>query len=852
MSRFYLPLSLGRPSSRHHEDAEYRRVHAHEAWREGARGPRKEIESTPEESVRQALLRPAAPGYVLITGEPGAGKSTLLEEWLSRWAGECHSPQLGMPVPVLVRFRSLNAQAVALRASPTETDLAHMVWQARLRPEPELAARLEPFHGRDARLWSPVWLLDGLDEAVPELRDEDFLRRLANLPGRVCLSCRTAIAQSLHAQLQPGLAPNGQLDIQPLDEHEQRQILEEHLGNEASAVVLHGRVASNAQMREMAGNPLLLSLIALVGETLDLPASRVAFYERAISRLWLKVTPDSLADDLRSERDQVLTALAQAIGLAEIEFGLDRLDAALKVVGPRSTDLRGALVAAGLLRLERESSRAAFLHLTFQEYFLARALLCRPFAEVLTEYWALPRYEEVLAILLAMQATKSPDMVDAALMGLVEWGLATHRRNPHILWKLGRGPLRLVLHLVARSGVELGQFPRLMDQASSALRDSEPFQIAVAEDYGMPPELLYQLINHGDFVIRWMLAGNPSLPAALLRNLANDADGQVRDRAARNPSTPPDVLSALIADEDADVRCAAAANKFLPVGLAIQIAESTDPKMRGRAAAHPLFPMSIIRKLADDKDDFVRFSVVHNKSLPADLCFKLASDRSSMVLMAVAVLTEIHPEILSIYSQSSIDFLRWMSSENPSLPADNFDRLASDESDLVRLGIGRNPSVPLAFLRRHGRGQDVELALGISENKSTPPDVLYCLMTHATKTVRANVAAHPSATPDILRSLMNDAEAWVRSGIASNPSTPPDLLAQLSLDPDEDVRDSVAGNLATPLRYLANCLVDTSEKVRRTAIENPSLLLEDLLVESDIGHGRSALVWEAAGTDERR
>ncbi|MBI5164659.1 MAG: NACHT domain-containing protein, partial [Magnetospirillum sp.] len=593
MSAFYFPLTLGRPRSAPRDD-ERRRPPELQAWREGVRPVRPEVERIAGDRIYRDLLRPAGPGYTLVTGEPGSGKSTLLEQWRQQWAKDAPSPRLGLVVPVLVRFRSLNHCAANLLATGSEEDLALALWAEHLRPDAATPA-LTDFYRRNPRLWTPLWLLDGLDEAAEHLRAEAFLRRLAHLPGRVCLSCRTAIAQALRPALQPGLGAGGSLEIQPLNACEQRDFLAQSLGDKTRAATLHRRIASNTQMRELAGNPLLLDLIALVGEEVDLPASRAAFYERAVAKLWTKVEPTERARSLRAGRDATLTALAEAVGLAEIEFHLDAVDSAL---GSHPAGLRDAMVTAGLLRIDDERVRAGFLHLTFQEYYLARALAGRPFAEVLREHWSSPRHEETLALLLAMVAARDAVAADAALLGLVEWGLKTHRNTPETLWKLGRSPLRVVLHLVMRSGIGLKRFPGLHTAVTAALEREHRLCFAMAADAATPPDILAKLAEDHSGYVRSSVVQNPTTPPDILIKLAEDPNFGVRKSVAGNPATPPDVLVKLAEDQEKWVRGGVAKNLATPPDILAKLAEDREEEVRNSVAENPATPPDILAKLA--------------------------------------------------------------------------------------------------------------------------------------------------------------------------------------------------------------------------------------------------------------
>ena len=150
----------------------------------------------------------------------------------------------------------------------------------------------------------------------------------------------------------------------------------------------------------MATVPLLLELVAEAGDRLVLPANRAAFYEQATAALWERRLRDRPALlDLAPERDAALVVIASSLRLNALEARLETLRTA-----GTTLELREALRRSGLLRFDDRRGRVAFPHLTFQEFHLARYLLARPFEEALEEHWTDVRYEETLALLIALHA----------------------------------------------------------------------------------------------------------------------------------------------------------------------------------------------------------------------------------------------------------------------------------------------------------------------------------------------------------------------------------------------------------------------------------------------------------------
>ena len=359
----------------------------------------------------------------MVTGEPGSGKSWLLQELWNVWARADPAPQLGLAVPVLVRLRDLDPEDVAPRDPGV---LADRLWQCRVWTEGSV------FIGRqEGRVWYPLWLLDGLDELSGGLQTDDLFQRLAGLPGRTCITCRTAIAQAKARELQRYVVSGGHLELLPLSQEEQREFLTVFFeGNEERAAALHQRVRANPQLRELAGSPLLLSLIAEVGDKVaTLPGARAAFCRDAVAELWGRRVKSSDQERLRSHRDQALTTLAAGMTLERIIVPMDILDRALDTADIESSARRPlveAIRASGLLRIARE--KVEFLHLTLQEYYLARHLARRAFADVLEDLWDKPRYEETLALLIGVAVDQ-----DQQTRSIAFWWLSLTARSSVIV-----------------------------------------------------------------------------------------------------------------------------------------------------------------------------------------------------------------------------------------------------------------------------------------------------------------------------------------------------------------------------------------------------------------------------------
>ena len=202
-----------------------------------------------------------------ILGEPGAGKTTLLRHLCRSLAANPDGP-----VPV---FLSL-AKHAADRPDPIEAALSEY-------KGPQLdAVRATLQAAQDAER---IWLfLDGLDEVAPELQ-EQTRKWLDSLNAS-----RIVVAGRPVSLSQGGIGRDWQsLRVQALNPTQQAELLKNLLG-ESEGELVWAELAQRPRMRDMARNPLLLTMVAMVGREAGamggaLPMHRGQLYAAVIDLL---------------------------------------------------------------------------------------------------------------------------------------------------------------------------------------------------------------------------------------------------------------------------------------------------------------------------------------------------------------------------------------------------------------------------------------------------------------------------------------------------------------------------------------------------------------------------------------
>ena len=363
---------------------------------------------------------------VVVVGAPGQGKSTLLRALLlaaaERWAADPSA----QPFPVLVRLAEWERKAEAGKAS-----LLDRVRQG--------LPSLGEIGSNAARAWldgSVLWLLDGVDEVRDryerERLREEVLAVAARRPGdRWIVSTRPAGEPS------GGWAAGWtRSELPSLTDRQIERVLEAwgQVLQAKEGLTLDARgMARNLQkdpgLRTLRGNALLLTLAVLFYKARRrLPHDRWEFFEIAEQVLrdsWVYHRVRRAEEYLPGGYLPELLERLALCGMKEgiVRFSRERLEqetAALLtergyVGAERDREvarfLRAAEELIGVL-VAQSPDEFGFLHLTFQEFLAARALVHRS-AEApryVARYWDHPDWEQVW-VLYALAIQSDPDRV---------------------------------------------------------------------------------------------------------------------------------------------------------------------------------------------------------------------------------------------------------------------------------------------------------------------------------------------------------------------------------------------------------------------------------------------------------
>lgn len=366
-------------------------------------------------SINEFLDHPE-PAVLAVIGAPGSGKTTLLRHLA---LGAVHTGPRHRRTPILLVLRDHSGR---IAAAPDIT-LPRLL-RASL---PELAVR-EPDGWWEEQLYQGrcLVLLDGLDE-VAQAADR---RTVADWIERQVISYPKndfVITSRPHGYRAAVIGPATVLQVRPFTDEQVRRFLHRwYLATERHATGADGRdielraaeraadlidrLGSAPGLHDLAVNPLLLTMIALVHRYRSaLPAGRADLYgEICQVLLWRRQEAKRLPVDLPgSGKERVLAHLAFTMMSRRVRDlpRRDVLETVLPSLRRISTDTPAEAFLADVesngLLVERERDLYAFAHHTIGEYLAARHIRDHGLSQVLAGAVGDPWWRETTLLYVA-------------------------------------------------------------------------------------------------------------------------------------------------------------------------------------------------------------------------------------------------------------------------------------------------------------------------------------------------------------------------------------------------------------------------------------------------------------------
>lgn len=330
---------------------------------------------------------------LIVLGKPGAGKTTFLKHI----AIGCNSGQmLANLVPIFITLKDFaeTEQQLSLLEYITEQFSAYGITDAKVAEQLLSQGRM-------------LILLDGLDE-VKEIDSQRVLNSVISCftqfhANRFIITCRIAAKEYTFKDFT-------EVEIADFDESDIISFANKWFATKSSAKskIFIQKLQTNVSIRELATNPLLLTLLCLVFEELsDFPMNRSDLYKEGLDILLKKW--DSKRNIERSQIYKKLSVqhkkdLLSQIALITFEqgeyfFSQEKIEQYIADyishlpdvnIDKPTLQLDSAAVLKSIeaqhgLLVERAQGIYSFSHLTFQEYFTAREIVTSSNPQVLKQ-----------------------------------------------------------------------------------------------------------------------------------------------------------------------------------------------------------------------------------------------------------------------------------------------------------------------------------------------------------------------------------------------------------------------------------------------------------------------------------
>ena len=243
--------------------------------------PRPVLEVLGDPNARHTTLEASLPKYIVILGDPGSGKSSLLKYIANAWAKR-PLPELPIyPLPLLVELRTYNRDKQNGKCQDFLTFLHAGSITCHLNQQ-QLHEKLQAGHA--------IALFDGLDEVFDPVQREDVItdiHRFTNVYKQVQVIVTSRPTGYKAQRLRD--AEFSHFMLQDLNETQIKEFLQrwhdltfqDQAEKRRKQERLQKAIDESNAIRELAGNPLLLTMMAILNRNRELPRDRPELYNQA-------------------------------------------------------------------------------------------------------------------------------------------------------------------------------------------------------------------------------------------------------------------------------------------------------------------------------------------------------------------------------------------------------------------------------------------------------------------------------------------------------------------------------------------------------------------------------------------
>ena len=337
----------------------------------------------------QEVLRDPSCNRIVVLGDPGLGKSTLLEHLAMDWA-----QGVSTTIPFLIELRKYSRDHARPKSFLEYLEIG--TWSSCRLPQREV--------DRILREWETVMLFDGLDEIfVEDLRANvvaEIVRFSRDYPRAKVIVTTRAMGYVIGSANPDHFRASGfrHFTLQDFDDTEIAEFVRKWylttISSNPEREVVTGRllnaIAESRAIRELAGNPLLLTMMVLLNRRKHLPSERLKLYDSCAELLvegWDAARHLDRSEHLtHDDKIEILQQIAFEMqqergGLAGNAISENKLKRVLvsalqdrgvgtpKIVAEKIVE---ALAERDFMLCSIGDVQFAFVHRTFLEYFCAR------------------------------------------------------------------------------------------------------------------------------------------------------------------------------------------------------------------------------------------------------------------------------------------------------------------------------------------------------------------------------------------------------------------------------------------------------------------------------------------------